>query len=117
VSSETNLRKILQIFLQFFVFQCEASGRLLLASGRVEISRPDGSAFVKTHAAPNGRMVRIVVRTRATCPLVSNAARVRMALIHRPDGDPTDSIKAHGRRFSTLPHQNLSFWHLVSYYL
>jgi len=53
--------------MQFFfssVFQCEASGQ-------VEISHPNGSDFV---------------RTLATFPLFSNAARIRTILIHRPDG-------------------------------
>jgi hypothetical protein len=57
-----------------------------LASGRVELSRLDGSAFIQT------RTVRLLVRKHATYPLVSNAARVRTALIHRPDGDPTGPI-------------------------
>jgi len=65
----------MQIFLQFSVFQCEASGQSLLASGRVKLSRPDGSDFVRMRSAPNGRTIRILVRTRGTYPLVSNAAR------------------------------------------
>jgi hypothetical protein len=51
-----------------------------------------GSSYVRTRAATNGRMVRILVRTHAICPLVSNAARIRTTLIHRPDGDPTCPI-------------------------
>jgi hypothetical protein len=69
------------------------------------------------YTATNGRTVKLTVRTRATCPLVSNAARVQTTLLHRLDGDPTGSIKALGRCIFTLPHQNLSFWHLVSNFL
>jgi hypothetical protein len=93
------------------------SGRSLLASGRVELSCPDSSNFVWTRAAPNGRTVRILVRTRTTCLLVPNVVRFRTALIHRPDGDPTGTIKGPGRRISSLPHQKVSFWHLVSSFL
>jgi hypothetical protein len=35
-------------------------------------------------------MVSKTVRTRATCLLVPNAARVRTKLLHHPDGGPTD---------------------------
>jgi hypothetical protein len=47
-----------------------------------------GSGYVRTRAATNSRTVRILVRTRATCPHGSEVARVRTALIYRPDGDP-----------------------------
>jgi hypothetical protein len=76
-----------------------------------------GSGYVRTCAAPKGRTIRIDVRTLATCPHGSEAARVRTALIDRPDGDPTEAIYTPGRRLSTLPHQNLPFWHLVSEFL
>jgi hypothetical protein len=76
-----------------------------------------GSGYVWTRAAPNGRTIRIDVRTCATCPLIFEAVRVRTALIHRPVGDPTEAIYTPSRRLSTLPHQNLPFWHLVCEFL
>jgi hypothetical protein len=92
-------------------FQCSArSDDIIAPSGRVEL-------VVRTHTAINGRMVKLPVRTSATCPLVSNAVHVRTTLLHRLDGDPTSSIKAPGHRIFTLPHQNLSFWHLVINFL
>jgi hypothetical protein len=86
-------------------------------SGQVEFSLPDGSAFVWMRVATNGRTVSLPVRTRTTCPLVSNAMRVLTALIHRLDEDPTGSIKAPSRHISPYPHQDLSFWHFVSNFL
>jgi hypothetical protein len=53
----------------------------------------------------------------ATCPHGSEAARIRTALIHHPDGDPTEAIYTPGRYFASLPHHNLTFWLLVSYFL
>jgi hypothetical protein len=73
-----------------------------------------GSVYVRTRTATNGQTVELFVRTRAVCPLVSNAAHVWTTLIHRLDGDPTEAIYTPGHRLSTLPHQNLTFWHLVS---
>jgi len=75
------------------------------------------SGYVQTRAAPNGRTIRIDVRTRATCPLISEVARIRTALIHRPNEDPTEAIYTPGHCLSTLPHQNLPFWHLVCEFL
>jgi hypothetical protein len=99
-------------FPQFSVFQCEASGRSLLASGRVELhssdhifSSPDrrslvvrvGSVYVRTHAATNGRTV-------VKCGRGPRTIRT---------GTPQELYIPLGAAYSTLPHQNLPFWHLV----
>jgi hypothetical protein len=46
------------------------------------------SGNVRTRAATNGRTVRILVRMCATYPYSSEAARIRMTLIHRSCNDP-----------------------------
>jgi len=69
-----------------------ASGKDLIASGR-------------TWPASGGRL-RLIVWTRATSLLISEAARVRTVLIHHPDGDPTEAINSPARRsLSTIPHK------------
>jgi len=88
------------------MFQCGASGWSLLASGWK--SGPDGTllesgrewspivrtrpACVRTSAVTTGRTVSKTVRTRVTCLLVPNAARVRTTLMHRPDRYPIEAI-------------------------
>jgi hypothetical protein len=76
-----------------------------------------GSGYVWTRAEPNGRTIKIDVRMRATSLHGSEAARVQTALIHRPDGDPTDAIYTLVRRISLIPHHNLFFCPLVSKFL
>jgi hypothetical protein len=56
------------------------------------VKRPDGLSW-----CPNGWIFVVRTRsgyvpTRATCLHGSEAVRVRTALIHRPDGDPTEAI-------------------------
>jgi hypothetical protein len=52
----------------------------------------------------SGRLLYIV-RTRATCLLLSEAANVRTSSLHRPDGNSTSAIYCPDRRIlSTLPH-------------
>jgi hypothetical protein len=116
VCSATNLRKInfCKFFLSFLHFQCEASGRPLSASGRVLLRRPDRTPVRPNACGSNGRTIRLLVQKCATCPHVYEAACVRTRLISHPDGDPTGSIKAPGRRIFTLPHQKSLFWLLVS---
>jgi hypothetical protein len=75
------------------------------------MERPDGwslvirtgSGYVLTSAATNGRTVRILVRTRATCPHGSEAVRVRTTLIHLPDGDPTSPINSWSPHILSTP--------------
>jgi len=88
-----------------------------LAFEQVKFSSPDSSDFVQTHTATYGQTVRLPVRTGATCSLVSNSPRVWTTLLHRPDGDPTGSIKGPGPRILSLPHQKVFSWHLVSNFL
>jgi hypothetical protein len=45
--------------LVFLMFQCGASRQSLLGSGRVELIHPDGSGYVRTRVAINGRTVSI----------------------------------------------------------
>jgi hypothetical protein len=97
---KTDMRKIdFCKFFSFLLFQCGASGRSLLASER--ISRSDDtllefgrewSPIVWTLAVTSGRTVSNTVRTRTTCLLVPNAARVRTTLMHRSDRDPIEAI-------------------------
>jgi hypothetical protein len=61
------------------MFQCGASERSFLASGRGwSLVVQTGLVYVQTRAAPNNRTIRIDVRTRMTCPLISKAARAGM---------------------------------------
>jgi hypothetical protein len=77
----------------------------------MELSRPDLSCLTFGRARPaSGGRLRLIVRMRATSLLISEAARVRTALIYRPDGGPTEAIyipqiAAH----SILPHKILLF--------
>jgi hypothetical protein len=89
-------------FPQFLPFQCEASGRALFASGRVWLSRWDGSVTRPDARGPNGRKARLHFRTCPTCLHISKATGVWMGLMSLPDGDPTASIKP-GRRIFSLP--------------
>jgi hypothetical protein len=66
----------LQIFLQFLFFQCEASGRSLLASGRMRLTA-GRSGYTSRHARP------------VAC-LCGKARLVELMI--RPDGDPTSYI-------------------------
>jgi hypothetical protein len=62
-----------------------------------------GSGYVQTRAETNGRTVRILFRTHATCPHGSEAVRIRMALIHRPEGDPTGPINSWSPHILSTP--------------
>jgi hypothetical protein len=62
-----------------------------------------GSGYVQTRVATNGRTVRILVRTRATCPHGSEAARVQTTLIHPPEGDPTGLINSWSLHILSTP--------------
>jgi hypothetical protein len=103
--SEADLRKnnFCKCFLSFFLFQCEAFGRLLFASGRVWLSRPDDSVTRPDAHGSNGWTASLHVRTRATYLHISKATLVRTRLMIHPDGDPTASIKP-SRRIFSLPH-------------
>jgi len=61
-------------------------------------------ACVRMRAATTGWTVSKTVRTRATCLLVPNAARVWTKLLHRSDGDPTEAIYTLESPFSPIPH-------------
>jgi hypothetical protein len=67
------------------------------------VKHPDGSVTRPNARDSNGRTARLNVRTRVTCPHISEATRVRTGLMSHPDGDPTASIKR-GRRIFSLPH-------------
>jgi hypothetical protein len=123
--SDTDLRKfdLCKFFSAFLVFQCGASGRSTLTSGRT--GGPDGSPLesgwrwsphvqtgpdgVRTRAVIIVRRYLYIVRTHATFLLLSEAASVRTSSIHRPDGDPTAAIKCPDRRFLFIPHK-ISFF-------
>jgi hypothetical protein len=62
-----------------------------------------GSGYVSMRAATNGRTVRILIRTRATCLHGFEAARVQTALIHRSDGDPTGPINSWSPHILSTP--------------
>jgi hypothetical protein len=57
------------------------------------VKRPDGLSLRSDGCGSDGRTVRLHVRTRATCPYVYEATRLRTGLMSRPDGDPRASIK------------------------
>jgi hypothetical protein len=76
-----------------------------------------GPVYVRMRAASFGWTVRLIVLKRATSLLIFDAARVWTALLHCPDGDPAEAIYTPGCHFSSLPHHNLTFWQLVSYFL
>jgi hypothetical protein len=80
------------------------SGRHLLASGRVWLSRPDDSVERLDMRGSDGRTIRLHVWKCATCPHVYEATHVRTGLMIRPDGDPTASIN-HGHRNFSLAHK------------
>jgi hypothetical protein len=112
--SNTDLRKfdLCKFSSAFLVFQCGASGRSTLTSRRT--GGPDSSplesgrrwsSHVRTGPDRVRTRVVIIVRTRATSLLLSEAARVRTSSIHRLDGDPTEAIKTPARRILTLPHK------------
>jgi hypothetical protein len=103
--SEADLRKnnLCKFFLSFCLFQCEASRRLLFTSGRLWLSWQDDSVTRPDACGSNGRMARLHVRMRATCPHISKAMRVGTGLMSGPDRDPTASIKLGSHIFS-LPH-------------
>jgi hypothetical protein len=103
---EADLRKnnFCKFFPQFLSFQCEAFGRPLLASGRVWLSRPDGSVTCPNMHDSDGRTVRLHVWTRGTCLHVYKATRIQTGLMICPNGDPTTSIK-HGHFIFSLPHK------------
>jgi hypothetical protein len=75
--------------------RAQSSKQDLLESGR---ARP-----------ASGRRLRLIVRTRETSLLISEAARVRTALIHRLDGDPTEAIYGADCRIPSHTPQNLFF--------
>jgi len=92
------------------MFQCGASGRCpngtLLESGREwsPIIRT-GPTCVRMRAATTGQTVSKTVWTRATCPHVPNAARVRTKLLHRPEGGPHKGyIYPRIAALSSIPH-------------
>jgi hypothetical protein len=72
--SDTDLRKfdLCKFFSVFLVFQCGASGRSLLVSGRVGFSRSDGTCL------ESGPSWSLVVRT-------IRAVRQDRRWLHRPD--------------------------------
>jgi hypothetical protein len=131
--SDTDLRKfdLCKFFSFFLVFQCGASGRSLLAFGRVGSSRSDGS-FLEfgpswSHVV---RTIRVFIRT-------SVGFIVRTTSLYRPDvrdlstpswgGERPDIITPPSRRgphsgykmprspvsFSPYPTKS-TFWHFVS---
>jgi hypothetical protein len=87
-------------------------------SGRFSFWSPDGrSLVVRTRAATNGRTVRT---NRPDAHDLSAWFRGSA----RPDGfnsqfgrGPHRGYVYPGRLLSSLPHQNLTFWLLVSYFL
>jgi hypothetical protein len=93
-----------KFFPQFLSFQCEASGRPLLASRQVWLSWPDSSVTRPDARCSDGRMVRLYIQTSVTCPHVYEATCIRTRLMIRSDEDPTASIK-HGRHIFSLPHK------------
>jgi hypothetical protein len=95
-------------------FQCEASRRPLLASGRVWLSRPDGYVTRPDARGSDGQMVRLHVRTLAACPHVYEATRVWTGLMCCQDGDPTTFIKPGSRISRATPQFSHLFWILVS---
>jgi hypothetical protein len=115
VCSEADLRKnnFCKYFLSFCLFQCEAFGRLLFASRRVWLNRPDGSGTRSDTRGSNCWTVKLHIRTPATCLHVYEAMHVWKGLMSRLDGDPTASIKP-GRRISEATPQKSLFWLLVS---
>jgi hypothetical protein len=118
--SDTDLRKfdLCKFFSVFLVFQCGASGRSPLTSGRV--SGPDstllesgrvwspivrtGPDWVRTHAATTGRTVSKTVQTR-----------VRTTLMLRLDGDPTVAINSPARCILSIYPTQSHFWLFVSF--
>jgi hypothetical protein len=77
----------------------------------MELRRPDGSCLTSGRARPtSGERLRLIVQTRGTSLLISEAARVRTALIYRPDGGPTEAIYIPQiASHSILPHKILLF--------
>jgi hypothetical protein len=109
---KTDMRKKLNLANSsvFYFFQCGASGRSLLASGR-EWSPivQTGPACVRTRTATIGRTVSKTVRMCATCLLVPNALCVRTMLMHLPDGDSTEAIYTPDCRILSHTRHNLLF--------
>jgi hypothetical protein len=123
--SDTDLRKfdLCKFFSAFLVFQCGASRRSTLTSGRTggsdgSLWSPDGDGahmsgqdLTESRHALSSSSERslYIVRTRAIFLLLSEAASVRTSSIHRPDGDPTVTIKCPDRRFLFVPHKIIIF--------
>jgi hypothetical protein len=100
--SDTDLRKfdLCKFFSAFLVFQCGASGRSTLTSGRTggpdgDRAHMSGQDLTESRRALSSSSERslYIVWTRATILLLFEAASVRTSSIHHPDGDPTAAIK------------------------
>jgi hypothetical protein len=94
-------------------------------SGRFSFWSPDGqilvvktgSGYVRTRATTNGRTVR-TNRPDARDLSAWFRGSVRLDNINSPSGrGPHKGYIYPGRRLSSLPHQNLTFWLLMSYFL
>jgi hypothetical protein len=93
------------------MFQCGASGRSLFASRRWNL-------VVRTRAATNGRTVRINrPDTRNLSTWFRGSARPNGINSLSGRGPHRGYIYTPGCHLSTLPHQNLPFWHFVSEFL
>jgi hypothetical protein len=73
------------------------------------VKRPDSLSWHPDGSSSVGRTIRLLVRTHATCPHISEAARVRTALMIRPNGDPTGSIYTLVAALSPYPTKKSSF--------
>jgi hypothetical protein len=81
----------------------------------MELRRPDDICLTSRRARPaSGGQLRLIVRTRATNMLISEAAGVRTALIYLPEERPTEAIYTPECRSLHHTPQNPSFWQLVS---
>jgi hypothetical protein len=72
----------------------------------LESCRSDDPCFTSGQAlASSSERLLYILRTHATCLLLSKAANVRTSSLHRPDGNSTAAIYCPDRRIlSTLPH-------------
>jgi len=107
--------EILQIFSVFCFFSVKRPDGLSWRLGGLSWRPGMGSSvgwtdlYMSGPRGTNGRTVRLLVRTRATCPHIFEAACVWTALMIHPDGDPTGSIYTLVAAFSSYPTKKSSF--------
>jgi hypothetical protein len=70
---------------------------------KLEHCRPDDPCITSGHAlASLSGQVLYIIRTRATCLLLSEVENVQTSSFHHPDGNPTAAIYCPDRRILSL---------------